>query len=914
MASTRTAVAALVVGVLGLTWGAAAPAQGGPKGPLPDAPERLTVGDRERPLNVERAPLFGWLPRARGGNQAQTAFQIEVTRDRDGQAVWDSGRVASDEQAYVAYAGPALEPATAYRWRVRTWDRDGRRSAWSAAGRFETGLRDQDWQASWIRRASSERDDYTLARKEVLVGTSPIVRARAYVSACHQYELRLGGQVVDRGPAFAYPGEGYYQATDIGAFVQRGAPLAIGVIYHWYGRGQGRPAGERALLVRVVIEHADGTRDVVVSDGTWRVRRASQWQEGAPQRNNDVGDYVEHLDAGAIPAGWDQPGHDATGSPWAAPEVIGVHPAGPFTHLVGQEPRLRLTEVDPVSVRTLADGAVLADFGRVIPARPRIRFSAGQAGRRLAIQTGYRLAESGHIDASPDATQKADMSFAYVQTAGAQEFLPFTHLGFRYLELAVPGEELGRGAIQAIVEHTDAPADGGATFESSDATLNAVFELTQRSALHSVQQQFVDTPTREKGQFLHDAINQSYATMAGSLERDATQKAIREFVQSQARYWPDGRVNAVYPNGDGKRDIPDFTEMLPNWAWRYYMETGDRSLLAEAYPALVKLADYVWQYRDAGTGLITNLAGGGGPYLHGIIDWPPSGRFSYDMKTAARTTVNILAVDAQRSVARIARSLGRPQAEIALYEGRAADLARAINDRLRRPDGLFSDGLLPDGGQSESASQHASSYAVAFGVAPRDQFERLGGHVAGLGMRQGPMTAHWLLKALADSGRVDDVLARLTDREGLGWANVLAQGGTFTWESWAARAEGQSESHGWGAQALVDILETLLGLRVTGPGARTIDIVVPECALASARGTVRTQRGPVTIDWARKAGGTLTLSVSIPVNVKAQVVLPAAPTAKTTATGEGAPKLVSKDGGRAVYEVGSGRTAFTVSR
>ena len=101
-----------------------------------------------------------------------------------------------------------------------------------------------------------------------------------------------------------------------------------------------------------------------------------------------------------------------------------------------------------------------------------------------------------------------------------------------------------------------------------------------------------------------------------------TQQALREFARSQTRFWPDGRVNAVYPNGDGKRDIPDFTEMYVFWALRYYEATGDLSLLEELYPVLVKVADYVWQHRDASTGLITNLGGGSGDYQYGIVDWP----------------------------------------------------------------------------------------------------------------------------------------------------------------------------------------------------------------------------------------------------------------------------------------------------
>ncbi|SFB52968.1 alpha-L-rhamnosidase [Amycolatopsis marina] len=50
------------------------------------------------------------------------------------------------------------------------------------------------------------------------------------------------------------------------------------------------------------------------------------------------------------------------------------------------------------------------------------------------------------------------------------------------------------------------------------------------------------------------------------MERDATQQAIREFLRSQNQYWSSGesagRYNAVHPNGDGKREIPECTEMF----------------------------------------------------------------------------------------------------------------------------------------------------------------------------------------------------------------------------------------------------------------------------------------------------------------------------------------------------------------
>ena len=437
--------------------------------------------------------------------------------------------------------------------------------------------------------------------------------------------------------------------------------------------------------------------------------------------------------------------------------------------------------------------------------------------------------------------------------------------------------------------------------------------MMQRSALYSAQQQFVDTPTREKGQFLQDAVNESYGTLLGSAERSTTRKAIREFMASQSRYWTDGRLNAVYPNGDGARDIPDFTEMFPNWVYRYYLTTGDGTLLADAHDTVQNVAEYVWRYVNSTTGLVTNLAGGSGQYQYGIIDWPASQRFGYDTTTTARTTVNILAVDVMRSMANIAAALGRPATEVNLYQGRADQLTAAINSKLRRSDGIYIDGLSSTGAQSTHASQIANSYAVGFAVAPSSSWSQIATYLASLGMQQGPMTAHWLLKSLADSGATDQVIARLTDQTGLGWANILSQGGTYTWECWTAPADGQSESHGWGAQSLVNIVESLLGLKVTGPGASTILIAPPATGLTNANGTVRTERGNVQIDWQRQANGGLLLDVTIPVNVGATVVLPINKPANTSASGAGQPTFLSEDTAHATYSVGSGQSSFIVA-
>jgi len=126
-----------------------------------------------------------------------------------------------------------------------------------------------------------------------------------------------------------------------------------------------------------------------------------------------------------------------------------------------------------------------------------------------------------------------------------------------------------------------------------------------------------------------------------------TRKSLMEFAQSQARYWPTGGINKIYPTSLGAEQINEFTEIYPEWVWQYWMDTGDRTLLAEVYPALDAVAAYVSHAIVPATGLVTNL---------------PATSIYYAFPTVTR--LNILGVDVFRRVADIAAVLGRPAGEI----------------------------------------------------------------------------------------------------------------------------------------------------------------------------------------------------------------------------------------------------------
>jgi alpha-L-rhamnosidase len=418
--------------------------------------------------------------------------------------------------------------------------------------------------------------------------------------------------------------------------------------------------------------------------------------------------------------------------------------------------------------------------------------------------------------------------------------------------------------------------------------------------LFTAQEQFIDTPTREKGPWLWDGFNESQTAMAAFGETNLTRKSLQEFAQSQRRYWPNGAVNKIYPTGLGALDINEFTEIYPEWVWQYWMHTGDTALLAQVYPVLVNLAGYVAAAFDPGSRLVANL---------------PSTDLSYPYPIVTR--LNILGVNVFRRTAAAAAALGRPPSEVATQRARQARLVAAINRRLVRPDGLYAQGIDGTGHQAP-VSQDPNACALAYDVVPPARRGAVAAYVASQGMGVPPRTATEVIKALATNGRVADAVRIITDPDHDGWANILSLGGTFTWEVWEpSDADGDSMSHGWGSNILVEIQRRLLGVEPSGPGFASFTVIPPVGGIDHATGTVPTPRGAITVSWQRQAppGAGYGVELTVPPNASATVHLPAPGPGSVTEGGRslaraGGVRVVSSRAGRVVLAVGAGRYQF----
>ncbi|MFN7923266.1 MAG: family 78 glycoside hydrolase catalytic domain [Bryobacteraceae bacterium] len=811
---------------------------------LPLMPTGLTVEDQADPLAVtDTSPEFAWQPRDNEPGSVQGAYQIMVASSlallAPGKAdKWDSGVVRAPHAAHVEYLGKPLASRETCYWTVRTWNSGTAVSPWAQPRRFAMGLlQASDWSpAKWIWRAHRADDDYATLRKEfdIPAGT----KARIYVSASHQYQLRVNGQMIGRGPNFAYPEHQYYRVHEADL---RAGRNTIEALCHWWGPGQGRPRSERGFILQLTV---DG-KPAVVSDNTWRAGRA-QWVEmqGRAQYRNGEGIPAETVDARIATEFASAVETDRLPLP--------VH---------GQTTEIEETTIAPVSVKRVR-GAWVADFGKVYAGRPLVRFlAASAAGETVKMSAAYRLDANGRAITR---AQSTDLTYRFVRSGKPEAFEAYWYLGYRYFEVAAEGNVEIR-----MVARSNRVRDR-AQFTSSNATLNQIWDLVRHSVRYGSQEQFIDTPTREQGQFAYDAYTTSMAALRLFREPNLGRQALREFAQSQAAFHSDtGKINAVYPNGDGKRDIPDWTQSYVFWLWEWYRETGDRALLAELYPTAARICRWVKSTENTRSGLVD--LGNDEGYPSGIVDWPD--RYGYDRKTTQRTVMSVNAWLDYSYAAELAAVLGERR-DIEEFGADAAKIAGHIEALLwNERERAYIDGLYADGAPSAHASQQANAMMAATGLARGARLDGALRRVKSAGFETSVLLAQFVVRALGSQREGSALLNYATDPNGLNWARTLRDGATFTYENWLGRARPKSEdseSHPFGAYAAVRLIqEFVLGVELLEAGGHRVRVRPVPMGLAFARGVVPLAGGDLGVDLAATRW-----RITVPVGVEVEVHLP----------------------------------------
>ncbi|MFI9542674.1 family 78 glycoside hydrolase catalytic domain [Streptomyces sp. NPDC052016] len=166
-----------------------------PTGMLADLlPQALVTSTGQR-------PRFSWQVPDFGAGTVQRAYQLQLAATPGGfdeeQLVWDSGRRESGDSVAVPYEGPALQPRTAYWWRVSSWGKQ--RSAWSEPVLLATSVEDE-WEAApiWVPAGPVMTDGTLSARLKITTVAAGVWFRAANSANNYMWQLRAGSPGVLR--------------------------------------------------------------------------------------------------------------------------------------------------------------------------------------------------------------------------------------------------------------------------------------------------------------------------------------------------------------------------------------------------------------------------------------------------------------------------------------------------------------------------------------------------------------------------------------------------------------------------------------------------------------------------------------------------------------------------------------------
>jgi alpha-L-rhamnosidase len=795
-------------------------------------------------------PRFSWVLQSTERGQVQTAYQVLVTAGET--TLWDSGKVASSEQA-VVYAGAPFASRQGASWQVRVWDARGLPGPFSESCWFHLGLlQPADWQAEWIGypadwngKALYFHRDFTLDK--------PIRSAWVYVAGLGYYELHLNGEKVGDhvlDPGYTdYGKRVLYTTYNLLPFLRTGVNV-FGVILGngWYGTPK--------LLLQAEFEYEDGSCMQVC---TGHSTTGANWMVGTgPILENSL--YGgETYDARLEWPGWDSPLAERT-PPWGW-AVVTDSPGG---KLVSQriEP-IRITEtLQPWLVTQPRPGVYVFDLGQNIAGWACLRVT-GQSGNRIILRYAESLYDNGTVN--QENLRQARATDVYILKGGGEEVWEphFTYHGFRYIQV----ESTNEPKIEGRVVRSDTSPNG--TFECSHDLLNRIHKVvwwTEYSNQHSIP---TDCPQRdERMGWLNDMAARTEQMLFNFDVSRFLPKWLDDIQDTQS---PDGAITDTAPYRWGNRPADPVSVCYMLIPWLLYLHYGDMRTLADHYDGIKAWVDYLTR-RSEDHLLKYSYYG----------DWAPPMKESTagtigDSAISSSTPGELMSTGCYYYSAHLLSQIAQvlvKNADASKYSDLAKSVAEAYNQR-------FWDNTTHGYG---SNNQACNAFSLYMGLVPAERKTRvLENLVADIEAQDyhlttGNLCTKYLLEVLSEMGCADVAFHLAVQETYPSWGYMLENGATTLWERWEKMTGSGMNSHNHPMLGSVGswFYKYLGGITIdpAGPGFANFNIrpcVVDD--LTYVRTSLITPCGRIMVAWERQ-NEAFTLKVTVPAGSQARVDIP----------------------------------------
>lgn len=893
-------------------------------------PVSLSVENQQQPLGIDILnPRFSWKYFSEEQNKYQSAYRILVSASRDllkdnKADMWDSGIKNEMKSINIDYGGVPLASFTPYYWKVMAWDESGNPTSWSEINEFETSMINEvDWSARWIGEdrpvPANDADFYKIIPAPIFRKSfeldGAVKNARLYISGLGYYEAFLNGQKVGDNvldPGWTnYGKEVLYSTYDVTSQVSNGEnalgvllgngwynPLPLG-LFRKFNLRKYLTIGKPKLLSLLRIELTDGTVLSIGSDETWKS------SESYILKNNV---YLGEVQDGKLKSEeWKKPGYDD--SSWDH-VMLESAPGGKLKSQM--VPPIKITaSLNPVKLSEPSPGVYVYDLGQNFagwihfkvnePENVRINFLYGEMLNDDGTVNGMTTV-AGHIkeiwnlsggSGSPKTAFQKDQYIA--NGKDNDEFQQhFTFHGFRYVQISGLSKSPELMDLRGL--RLSASFNDGGDFKCSSALFNKIQEMVEWTFLSNVFSVQSDCPGREKFGYGADMVTSAEAFIYNYDMANFYRKTVSDFandVRSNGGMPECAPYNGIDTEGFGEGTGPIGWQLaFPFIQKQLYSFYGDKRVIKENYDLTKGMVEFLRSQAE------NNLI------YHGISD-----HVSVDPKPEALTS-GAFYYHHVKLLAEFAEILGKSE-DMANYNDLASTIRKAFIQEY----------LIPGTGRFDTLTTEITQvFALWYDLVPDTEkgkafdvliekiLQKHHGHLS-----TGIFGTKMLFDVLRDYNRNDVAFMIINQRDYPGYGYMIENGATTLWENWEL-PEQNSLNHPMFGSVSEWFYRSVLGINPRN-GAFGFDkiYIKPFIAgdLLSADGIYRSVRGDVKCTW-NIENGTLSLNISIPANIDANLHIPTSEVGAITIDGIPISKVremefIEYSNGYAVYHAGNGR-------
>ena len=395
------------------------------------------------------------------------------------------------------------------------------------------------------------------------------------------------------------------------------------------------------------------------------------------------------------------------------------------------------------------------------------------------------------------------------------------------------------------------PMEMESHFETNDPRFREATPIMLRALQMCSHETYMDCPFYEQLQYVGDTRLQVLTTYTITQDDRLPKKALRLFDASRLHT---GLTQSRYPSRI-RQIIPPFSLWYVAMVHDFAMWRDDLTLVKRLMPGVRGVLEAYRSYQNA-DGLIEAVEGWN--YADWVPKWdsgvPPDGQ------GGVSAVLNYQTAFAFQCAADLERFIGEP--DLAHRHQRVCDTISQAADKHFWDEKR---GLLADDLSHQHWSEHTQALALLVGHLPSHHRDKIATNlVTDPNIERTTIYfSHYLFEALRLLNRTDKIMERLQL-----WFDLKAKGFKTTLES---PEPTRSDCHAWGAHPIYHTFASILGIRPTSPGFKTVEIRPQFGPLEWARGEMPHPKGKIVVELHQESAG-LVGSITLPDGVTGELV------------------------------------------